>query len=376
MQSYYHKIILLSFVILLSLSSALALGEFRHLCTTEKAFAIAGDTGTTREIKKAEECFWIGLFDPDVTVSEYWKGYPWSKEYSDTHGLNYYYLCKQYAKTDCEIAFCDGILVHEIEDLDWHSTYIADLIRRTHLINWIVHPTMELSLDKGCITPKIKSLYSGIFDARPEAPGGRSLNDFRNSLGNDYTAGAKLLRAALEGDTGGSLWGGLGIPGFGTVIATGYIALVQGDIIWGLCIIATGSLFLYLLSRVNPDKRRSKWYYLILVIKFVFIVFSFIIIILGILGSIGVGNFVSTKDAEDYVDKVTLKAVTDYFIGGDKNIPPIDESKNYLPTGGNRLAEADKEALFVDVLVVGFIVVMFLMRRAIWDILFKKKKRK
>lgn len=179
-------------MLLLLIPVATAFGPNLHYTITKEA--TKDDMTYTTPLKELCSQYWdacrAGMEAPDVAVIYYYTSY---KSYKATHDWNWQEKLMELAKTPEEEAFAIGVGLHLTEDGVSHNFFVPEKIRKYKLNDFIIHPVVELRIDPKFYDPVASHSLDKIEDFLPlmkEASGGK-----------DWTEEAKLLRAAIAGES-------------------------------------------------------------------------------------------------------------------------------------------------------------------------------
>jgi hypothetical protein len=186
-----RKLLILWMLVLL-LPIASAFGPNLHYTITREG--VKDDTSYDTPLKQLCSQYWdacrAGMEAPDVAVIYYYTSY---KSYKATHDWNWQEKLMELANTPEEEAFAIGVGIHLVEDSVSHNFFVPSKIRKYKLNDFIIHPVVELRIDPKFYDPIASHSLDKIEDFLPlmkEASGGK-----------DWTEEAKLLRAAIAGES-------------------------------------------------------------------------------------------------------------------------------------------------------------------------------
>lgn len=228
---------------------AVAEGLNCHVKGIDDAIAKAPD-GPIKSLVQANYYATLkGVVFTDFPVPNYYAGYPFSKDYADTHTKSLSAELHRRAVTDAEKALAYGVDFHQsAQDAIIHNYWIPLKIQQGFygipIPNWVIHPLSEAIAETSCLNPKITRIMLGYDDPQPGAPPstrhptGRSLFDFyTESVKKDYSKEAILMSNALA-TSPDKLWGGLSTPVDSSSPIYGlYQSLSDGNVLLGVLLI-------------------------------------------------------------------------------------------------------------------------------------------
>ena len=127
-----------------------------------------------------------GLMFPDVTVIYYYLDF---KQYQSTHSWNWLERLWATAGTDRERAFVWGVAFHLVQDSISHNEYIPKKIRETNVLNGIIHPLVEASVEASYVMFETASAMEAVDEFLPFV---------QRTLGKDMTREAHLFRDIIR----------------------------------------------------------------------------------------------------------------------------------------------------------------------------------
>jgi len=182
-------------------------GPHTHVSLTKEVLSsLENETSPILRIVRAHiDAFYCGLLIPDVSVIYYYTDF---QVYKSTHSWSWYHKLIKVASSDEELAFAYGVACHLIQDAVIHNYYIPQKIRRTWLMNSIVHPIVEGLIETHHLTPETRGALSVMEQFLPL---------MNKTLRRDFTKEANTLRSAVAGgrfyqqaytpDRSSPLWG-------------------------------------------------------------------------------------------------------------------------------------------------------------------------